>query len=253
MDTKKKFTELIQKTSPIAFRKTESLTSEKAVDGCGPIIITDANEAGYDLRLLEDKGLLPPNHPVRLACSLTPVKAPEKLEAIEDLKKETGLAFAALVKGKIGSRCGLYRHSNRLFHLKGPIKNTLFAYLEENVTLVLAASEDEFKEFNENKLVPWDGFFAAYFDFAHHVLVNKGKGRISDIEEVVKSVQHPAWQVTGCQVFIPGQIDKSRFWLQGLLINDNNLTESGATLMMPVSVLNEQLIEIINKIKKATE
>ena len=246
---KKEFTEILQEKAHLAKEPAQPLSSTKVCDGAGAIIINDHSEKGYDLRLTEEKGILPPHHPVRLAAKLNPKPMQSKIAFIEQVKSESGFASAKFVQLPSPLETKLYADPLHLC-LPSPESDIFFVPLEENQALAFAKNAALLDTYTE---IPPKAFHLGYLEFAHHILINNGNGRISAIENILKSHAPTKWQVTGTYIHIPGNWKQSQFLEQGLLVSERNLSEEGATLNIPVSIFDLQIEDIVNKLKTVTK
>lgn len=250
MSVKEEFTKIIEEKSAVAKLPPQKLSSEKVVDGAGPIILNDRGESGYDLRRVEEKGVLPPCHPVLLGSKLNPRPVPDKIPLIEELKTKTRAGSAGIAEMERPPQNNMYRSASAFAPLEGfdAQKAPLLVPLEGHTVLVLAKDRHELEKTGAKRFSP---FWAAYFEFAGAVLINKGIGRLADIEKILRRECPSDWDVGGCRVFIPHQVDKARFHAEGLLITDKNLDAKGVEAAIPISVYDDQLIDIAARIKRA--
>lgn len=253
MDFKNKFTEIIQEKAKISKAKPQALTSETVVDSGGAVVLTANGEYGFDLRLLEEKGILPEHHPVRLAASLNPKPSPKGPDPIDWIKQESGYGFAKLAKAQaLGNNKGqnkLYSDPAR-FYPADPKTKTKFIPLESNVGIAFADRREDLAQFEDETLSP---FHTAYFEFSRDILINRGIGRIYDIEKILKERSSRSWNVAGCYIFIPKPLERERLLKEGLLLTELNLSRDGALLNIPVSIFDSQIVDITDRLKKATK
>ena len=288
MSIKNKFTRILKEKTALARQGATVLTSGEVADGCGAIIKNTLNEYGYDLRLTEEKGLLPPWHPVRLAFDLEQKhslgqkvahdKSLTSFPLIQRLAEELALPFVKLTKNSpqkefpvlnpfnhpafLGaSQTSLlienfhYSNSQSLLPAiaRGRSYSRLGVKLDPQTTLLFSKEEETIETEPTN-----GSFYLAYLDFLEKILINDGSGRISAIESILMAEAKNSWEIVGCYIFIKQESDKeplkkSDFHQEGLLVSDKNFFSEKIVINMPVSVFDWQIKEIVKKIKSLTE
>lgn len=261
MQKKEEFTKIIKDSSALAKARPVSLSCGEVVDGAGAIIKNSKGELAYDLRSIKTKGILPPNHPVRIASKLNPKQVPENIAFFDEFKMQTGARHAIITKLEPESFNNLdfsllYSDPKRLFPV-AKCDSELALPLENGYAII--ASKDA-THLNKYSAAAWHGFFPAYLEFAHHILINKGFGRIRDIENALRSCFQKSGvqdlSVSGCNIKIPirdldSQAATQSFYKEGILVDCSNFSESAILLNIPVSIFDYQIKEVAEKTKKS--
>ncbi|MEX0797998.1 MAG: hypothetical protein WD025_01050 [Bacteriovoracaceae bacterium] len=275
MTIKDEFTHILKESLELAKKTPNSLAKEEVIDGCGAIIKTASHDYGYDLRLMEQKGLLPSKHPVLLAHQLEAESGAldvEKLELIQQIKGLFRFSFFQLVKTseipdsfetlsleslitwpkKIGSKLALENllAANPLHFLPNKLQqqtlDSLAIKLDHEISLYFSSKRIQATSPSNSQT----RFCHSYLSFMEHVVLNGGYGRLAAIEELLKKECPANWKIRGSYLFLPFvSVSKADFHHAGLLIADENFVSEKIVVNIPLSAFDWQIEDILKKLK----
>ncbi|MCO4756235.1 MAG: hypothetical protein KC478_17260, partial [Bacteriovoracaceae bacterium] len=236
----------------LAKQRPTAITSTTVLDGSGAVVKMGPNEFAYDLRLPSDKGLLPLNHPVRLAQELKMTHLAEdgfdiqSHPLVEQLLKSNSKKSAAIIKrpfkaGEVLIFADWYRCPKDLFYNSD---NDIALLLDDERALLLSNKIDL------STLTPVEDTFEflPFFDFFFHIAFNQGLGRVASIEQQAKSFCSKDWNVQGLHISLPFNGNIKQIHKQGLLINDHNVCGHLLELCLPISIYDYQIKDIIERL-----
>tara|TARA_Y100000780_G_scaffold227170_1_gene242564 strand:+ start:29817 stop:30560 length:744 start_codon:yes stop_codon:yes gene_type:complete len=234
------FTQTLVEKAPLAKKSVDSITNQNIIDGHGPIIKFENNTFGYDLRLPSSKGALPLNHPILVASKL------EDIASDKDFKNHPIFEDLAVRVIKNDPSHHLediwYTNKEALFDSM-PSKTKLLPWSRE-FSLAIANTEKSLDSFKEVKEAP--GLYD-FLEFYFHIALNKGKGRIADIEDQLVS---EGVQAKGLYIRVSKKVSKENFLQQGLFVDNLNFKSDHTLLCLPISIFDYQVIDIANRVKK---
>lgn len=241
MDLKKEFTKLIMESKAISKKDVDSVTTDKTKDGAGAIVITQRDEACYDLRPPKLKGVLAKSHPVRIAAEINPANTLDSI--LQSLAEYYEYEKAVVEPAKAPFCAKLYENSTGVF--PSGFKKTPRASIELEKGLALTFGGQDLVQ------APFDrpDFYGMYLEYAHLVLFNHGRGRIAGIEKIAISALPSNWKVKGCWIKAPEALELRKLWKNGIMATEEQANEGAFCL--PNSGFDYQYQDMLTRLLKA--